>query len=132
MKPRPHWHPFPGRALRRLPLPWERVLAEEGHTALRLLARFRKLHPEHGKIPAEQLVWGYVWVEERVLLDMDMPAEERAERRHLHCTVHLSVSHDGFEEFTRYSYDYPPDPVADFIAEEEYARRAEVDWGCKG
>lgn len=65
----------------RIPATWEELEEDDVEGALKTLARFRKDHPEYGRLPKEKLVWGYAWAEAPVLLDLGKPPQERVEKR---------------------------------------------------
>lgn len=90
---------------------WSEIEEDDVEGGLKTLARFRKAFPEHGRIPKEELTWGYIWVEAPVLLDLGKTPEERVEKR-IH-GIHPTVAYccaPGQEGTMTYSADLPSPP----------------------
>lgn len=112
-------------------VPWDVVESDDEEGALKTLARFRKAHPEHGRLLKESLTWGYAWAETPTLLDMDKSAADRVERRVN--AIQVSVAYccvvDG-DSTTTYSRDFlsPPSFILEHLLEEELDRMSGSDW----
>lgn len=118
---------FDDRPVRRLVCSWAAVESDMPH-ALRALAQFRRANRGTEALTADRLTWGYAWTESAVLLDMNQPAEERAERRYK--AVRIAVVFCRSDGKESYSADLPGPSalMMDAILDEEVARRSDVDW----
>lgn len=120
---------FTDRPAKRCVCSWATVEEEDLPFALQALAQFRRANPDYGKIPPDQLDWGYAWTEAPVLLSMSLPAKERADARARACQT--MVVSCGKEEALGYSHDLPSvsTTILCAILAEEEARLAIVDTG---